>query len=159
MRIDKGRRVKRITEEIIQKAIKYAEQGIPTLQIQELLGFDRTHFARILKSRGVKIRRQGQSARNNFQRNGRKSDTSAIARVSIEIRAGRLIRPDNCQFCRLKNFKTKSGRSYIHAHHCDYNKPLDVIWLCKKCHHEWHRKYEAIPKMSIQLGRQSENKE
>lgn len=32
------------------------------------------------------------------------------------------------------------GSKRSHAHHPDYNKPLDVIWLCASHHKEWHAK-------------------
>lgn len=34
-------------------------------------------------------------------------------------------------------FKCGSER-HVHGHHKDYSKPLEVTWLCAKCHHEWH---------------------
>lgn len=29
-------------------------------------------------------------------------------------------------------------------HHPDYNRPLDIMWLCYPCHALWHKKYKAI---------------
>jgi hypothetical protein len=50
------------------------------------------------------------------------------------LKAGRLERKP-CEVC---------GNIKAHAHHSDYNKPLDVIWLCAKHHKEWHMKNEVI---------------
>lgn len=42
------------------------------------------------------------------------------------IKNGKLVRPTTCQQC--------GGSSKIEASHSDYSKPLDVVWLCIKCH-------------------------
>lgn len=50
--------------------------------------------------------------------------------VGNAIRDGRLI-PAPCERC---------GFAFgIEAHHEDYSKPLDVNWLCQKCHGQRHR--------------------
>lgn len=56
--------------------------------------------------------------------------------VAYAVLIGDLIKPDNCQECHTVG--------PVHGHHCDYNKPLDVMWLCPTCHGEWHRENEAI---------------
>lgn len=45
------------------------------------------------------------------------------------IRSGQLVR-GLCEIC---------GKKKADAHHEDYTKPLDVIWLCKKHHSELHK--------------------
>lgn len=51
--------------------------------------------------------------------------------VRRAIRSGVLIRQP-CQQC--------GGIERIHAHHDDYTKPLDVIWLCQPCHLKHHHR-------------------
>ena len=38
----------------------------------------------------------------------------------------------------------KCGEKQAMTHHCDYNKPLEVMWLCSKCHAEWHRNNKPV---------------
>lgn len=50
--------------------------------------------------------------------------------VAHAVRSGVIIRPNNCSACNKEVF--------VEAHHEDYEKPLEVIWLCKKCHEIKH---------------------
>jgi hypothetical protein len=63
--------------------------------------------------------------------------TARIVRSALE--SGNLIRPLRCDHCDIIPPKMRDGRSGIQAHHEDYSRPLDVIWLCYGCHIEIHR--------------------
>ena len=51
--------------------------------------------------------------------------------LSNAIRDKKIIKPDKCSKCDGNFYK-------IEGHHEDYNKPFDIIWLCKSCHKEIH---------------------
>ena len=51
----------------------------------------------------------------------------------IAIKSG-LITRKPCLFC---------GSSETEGHHEDYSKPLEVIWLCPKCHAKIHRVFKG----------------
>jgi hypothetical protein len=46
---------------------------------------------------------------------------------------GELIKPERCQECDRKIAR-------LEKHHDDYSKPLQVRWLCSKCHGKTRRK-------------------
>ena len=50
----------------------------------------------------------------------------AHLKVKRAIGKGKLSRPDVCERC--------GARGRVDGHHDDYNKPLVVKWLCRKCH-------------------------
>lgn len=50
----------------------------------------------------------------------------ALTAVGNALRDGKL-KKENCIFC--------NSKCNLQAHHKDFSKPLDVIWLCTKCHH------------------------
>ena len=57
---------------------------------------------------------------------------SAVARA---IRAGKLVRLP----C------TRCGEEKSVAHHEDYDKPLEVVWLCQPCHKQRHKELGSEP--------------
>ena len=54
----------------------------------------------------------------------------ARKKFSTAIQSGEIIRPDECSNC--------GAVGNIHGHHTDYSKPLEVEWLCAKCHGKVH---------------------
>lgn len=50
-------------------------------------------------------------------------------KVNYALKTQRLQR-EPCEIC---------GDSKVDAHHTDYSKPLDVMWLCRSHHNAWHR--------------------
>ena len=51
-----------------------------------------------------------------------------------DLKAGKIKKPNKCMSC-------KQDKS-LEIHHLDYNKPLEVLWLCRICHRKLHRKYD-----------------
>ena len=55
----------------------------------------------------------------------------ARRKVTYAVQTGTLVRPEVCEECGEQH-------THIHGHHDDYSKPLEVRWLCPKCHKRHH---------------------
>lgn len=75
------------------------------------------------------IKRRTQNTKTFRRKNPEKY--AAHSAVGSAIKAGKL-KKQPCRKC--------GDSSMVHAHHYDYSKPLDVVWLCPACHSELHRK-------------------
>ena len=63
-----------------------------------------------------------------------KETVRAQAKTQTAIKYGRLKKMP-CEACGEKNAE---------AHHCDYNEPMEVMWLCRRHHSEWHTNNKPI---------------
>ena len=69
-------------------------------------------------------------SREDYRRNPKR--WIAMRMINHALRAGLLSRPAACQCCGCT-----PGR--IEGHHANYDKPLEVLWCCVKCHRAIHR--------------------
>jgi hypothetical protein len=58
-----------------------------------------------------------------------------------EVRVGRIVKPETCERCDRPG---KPGPAGLHGHHADYSRPLDVEWLCPRCHSAEHRRLNFV---------------
>lgn len=62
----------------------------------------------------------------------RKKD-NARSYAGVYKRRGRLV-PETC-IC---------GETDVEMHHEDYDRPIDVTWLCRECHLTFHKKQTGV---------------
>ena len=67
-----------------------------------------------------------ESWKRNHLKNVKKRRVHACVRKALRV--GTLSRMP-CEVC---------GEIRVEAHHDDYNKPLEVRWLCIRHHNQWH---------------------
>ena len=126
-------------------AVAMYESLFSIQDVADYYGMSRQAMWKILKRRGVTFREKHRHGEDNhFFRGGPTEDDYAQNVAEKAVLRGRLI-PQPCEVCGAVKF-AKDGRRLIHAHHDDYNHPLQVRWLCQRHHHEWHKHNRATPK-------------
>lgn len=92
--------------------------------------------------------------RNGFYRGGVVEGEPARVVAYSAIKKGILIR-EPCEVCGAYGID-ENGKNVIVAHHDDYNKPLDVRWLCYEHHYEWHKDNKAKEQAHSGSGRDTD---
>lgn len=94
----------------------------------------RREYARNLGLRHPKDRSKYRrlSSRELMEREPEKE--AARRKLRNEVQKGRITKPSRCEDC-----QNPKEQRQLHGHHADYSKPLDVRWLCARCHGARHR--------------------
>lgn len=131
------------------EALIMYEKGLSIQAVADFYEITRQAMWMILKRRGCEFRSQHKiGEENHFYRGGSRASDKASNLLETAIQQGFVERRYICEKCGSTE-QFKDGRTAIQAHHCDYNKPLDVMWLCQKCHHEWHKENKPIERKEV----------
>lgn len=92
------------------------------------------HRARRRESAAKRHAEDPEHFRAQWRKRPRKTGPKVDARqiVHLALRIGAITRPEVCEVC--------AERKRLTAHHEDYQRPLQVRWLCYLCHAQEHRK-------------------
>ena len=71
---------------------------------------------------------------------------AAIVKVYRAVKANKIKRPNCCSLCGCTNRK-------ISAHHENYSKPYEVVWLCQSCHMLRHYASDEIRAEDLKIER------
>lgn len=55
--------------------------------------------------------------------------------LHLAVRRGEITKPSTCSECHRSNLSVRE----MHAHHVDYQQPLAVKWICRRCHEGKHK--------------------
>lgn len=110
---------------------------------RRVLGFDsmcrecdrarwKTEYGRAYRERNREAERVRRLGQYRPKVRDRAKDRARDA-VRYAVTTGKIVKPQECPACGASDKR-------IDAHHEDYSKPLDVVWLCSICHGRVHRK-------------------
>jgi hypothetical protein len=137
-------KLKKLTPEQAAQCVEMYNRGLSLAPIADYFGVSRQAMWDLLRRR-TNMRPQKRTGEDNhFFRGGETADDVAHNIVETAIKQG-VLSPAPCEVCG-KIGEMRDGRRNVQAHHDDYNKPLDVRWLCQKHHHEWHKQHSARKK-------------
>lgn len=128
----------------VKEAVSLYNYGLDTKEIGVLFGCSQTTIRRWIRKH-TPLKRGAFGSHNCNHKNGGNRDRNANSTIQRMISRGLIVPPKICSKCG-KRQTLSNGKAGICAHHPDYNKPLEVEWLCASCHRYWHRNYVAIPK-------------
>lgn len=77
------------------------------------------------------LEKKKQNKKNSIKYLKQANHEAVYSIVAVAIKNKIIIKPKNCEEC--------NSTWRIEAHHEDYEKPLDINWLCQKCHNKKHK--------------------
>jgi predicted DNA-binding protein YlxM (UPF0122 family) len=143
-------KLKKLTKEQAEECVKLYQKGFSIGKISEYFNVSRQAMWDLLRRRTKMRTNLRYGKENHFYRGGTLADDKAVNLLEEALERGIVIRQNTCSKCGYTG-KCKDGRNKVQAHHPDYNKPLDVTWLCQRCHHEWHKQNKAIVKRVTEI--------
>lgn len=84
-------------------------------------------------------KRHSEQARKTIYRSIKKHSHKQHARVELNkaVSRGDVLKPDECPKCSTSEYR-------LEAHHTDYSKPLEIDWLCSRCHGAADREHRKL---------------
>lgn len=110
----------------------YREENLDRIQAYDRMRGSLPHRLELVKANAGKYPQSSKAWRKRHPEKYR-----AHVMVNNGLRDGRLERRDTCENC-------LSAVRPVQAHHDDYSRPLDVVWLCHPCHMRWHKVLNAL---------------
>ena len=138
---DVAGKFKKLTQEQVLAAVDFYDSGESLGNIAQIFGVTRQAMHDLLKRRTTMHPQLRYGVENHFYRGGPKAQDIAHNVVEKAVLRGRLV-PQPCEVCGA-NGVFADGRREVQAHHDDYEKPLEVRWLCQKCHYQYHKDNSA----------------
>jgi hypothetical protein len=114
-----------------KSSVKWKKENPESISVHRANRSDeQARYYQIWYSRGKRLRTDRQLECIARWQHNNKEKVYAQVKLNRAVRAGEIIAPLRCNVC----FEEKK----LVAHHNDYDKPLEVLWVCYSCHKKIH---------------------